>query len=307
MAKLNAAEQSFFDSRGETVDPSLTESTPAAPNAATQQPAPPAQPSEDGDAAPNAAPSAQPHQEPAKAPHQVPVSALQAERHRRQQMEQEAQQLRAELEAIRRAQQPQQPAQPQEQPPSFEEDPVGALAFQNQRLQQQLEEVSSWRRQQEEAAQQQQVVQALVQRTADSAREFRAQQPDYDQAFQYLTEQRDKQLAVLIPDKAQREQAMFMEALQLSVQALQAGVSPAQRYYEIAQAWGYTPQQVQPPPAAVQEETPATKAIRRGMKQQSSVTAGGATPSGELTPEQLLAIRDPAAFNKAWTQQFQRR
>lgn len=302
MAKLNAAEAAFFDSRGETVDASLNEGLPPPAAPAAPDPAPAA---EDGATAPPPAATTPDQTAAAKpGPHQVPVAALQAERQKRQQIEQEAQQLRAQIEAYQRMQAPAKPAEPAA--PSFDEDPVGALAYQNQALSRQLEEVTTWRQQQEQAAQQQQVVQNLVQQTAQSAREFRAQQPDYDQAFQFLTEQRDKQLAALIPDPAQREQAMFMEALQLSVQALQAGVSPAQRYYEIAKQWGYAaaaPAAPSPPP----EESPAVKAIRKGMKQQSSVSGAGSTPPGELTPEQMLAIRDPAAFNKAWAQQFQRR
>ncbi len=303
MAKLNTAETAFFESRGETVDASLSEGLPPAPPAApvVTDAAPPAPTEEEG------APAAP---VPKSGPHQVPVAALQAERQKRQQIEQEAQQLRAQIEAYQRAsaQPPAQPAQPAEPPaPSFEEDPVGALAYQNQALSRQLQEVNAWRQQQEQTTQQQQVVQQLVQRTAQSAREFRAQQPDYDQAFQFLTEQRDKQLAALIPDPAQREQAMFMEALQLSVQAIQAGVSPAERYYQIAQQWGYAPPTAAAPPPPPAEESPAVKAIRKGMKQQSSVSGAGSPPPGELTAEQLLAIRDPVAFNKAWGQQFQRR
>ncbi len=308
MAKLNAAETAFFDSRGETVDASLVPDPAATPATTPAQPDPdatpattPAQPD------PAAAPAATPAQPSKVQPHQVPVAALQAERQKRQQVEQEAQQLRAQIEAFQRAAAPPKPAEPAA--PSFEEDPVGALAYQNQALSRQLEEVTTWRQQQEQTAQQQQIVQSLVQQTAQSAREFRAQQPDYDQAFQFLTQQRDKQLAALIPDPAQREQAMFMEALQLSVQALQSGVSPAQRYYEIAQQWGYAPTAA-PPASQVQDEppeSPAVKAIRKGMRQQSSVSSGGSTPPGELTAEQLLGIRDPAAFNKAWSQQFQRR
>ncbi len=284
MSDLNAAETKFFESKGTEVDPSLKPQ--AEPTKATEGPAPEAQ---------AATPAPQPEATPKQDDRQVSLQALQQERARRQTAEQQLQEMQ------RAIQQAQAEYERQQKTPDPQEDPIGAIQYQNEQLKAQLEQVSQWR-QQQEAAQQQAAFQAeLVNRVAQSAREFAQQAPDYPEAWKFVTEARSKQLAPLIPDPVQREQAMMREALEIATQAMQQGLNPAQRYYEIAKAWGYQGAQQQPatPPPPV-HSTPATETIQRGLKQQSGISGGGSTPNTEMSPQQLANIRDPKAFAAAW-------
>ncbi len=290
MSDLTAAENKFFESKGTEVDPALK---PDAPPEVKPEPA--------QDAAPAPTPDATP---PAPKPddREVSLRALQQERARRQMAEQQLQEMQ------RAIQQAQAEYERQQKTPDPQEDPIGAIQYQNEQLKAQLEQVAQWRQQQETAQQQAAFQAELVNRVAQSAREFAQQAPDYPDAWKFITEARSKQLAPLIADPVQREQVMMREALEIATQAMQQGMNPAQRYYEIAKAWGYSgggsaaPHAAAPaaPTQAPAVESPAVETIKRGMRQQTGISGGGSTPSTEMTPQQLAAIRDPKAFAAAW-------
>ena len=286
MSDLNAAETKFFESRGTEVDPSLKPQ-------AQHEPTPPAD-SPPADAQP-ATPATQTNAPPKQDDRQVSLQALQQERARRQMAEQQLQEMQ------RAIQQAQAEYERQQKTPDPQEDPIGAIQYQNEQLKAQLEQVSQWRQQQEAAQQQAAFQNELVQRVAQSAREFAQQAPDYPDAWKFITETRSKQLAPLIPDPGQREQVMMREALELATQAMQQGINPAQRYYEIAKAWGYgAPAPTSPPPAPALQSSPAAETIQRGLRQQSGISGGGSTPNTEMSPQQLANIKDPKAFAAAW-------
>ncbi len=288
MNDLNAAENKFFESKGAEVDPSLKPQAQPEPTQVTDSP------SADGSAQPTTQPP-QPDAPPKQDDRQVSLQALQQERSRRQMVEQQLQEIQ------RAIQQAQAEYERQQKTPDPQEDPIGAIQYQNEQLKTQLEQVTQWRQQQEAVQQQAAFQSELVNRVAQSAREFAQQAPDYPEAWKFVTEARSKQLAVLIPDPVQREQTMMREALEIATQAMQQGLNPAQRYYDIAKAWGYQAQTAPPPqapPPVVQSA--AAQTIQRGLKQQSGISGGGSPPSTEMSPQQLANIRDPKAFAAAW-------
>jgi myosin heavy subunit len=242
----------------------------------------------------------------------VPLAALHEERRRRAEAEQTARQLQQQFEqlqaAMRQAQQP--------QAPDPEQDPMGYLAFQNQQLQQQLAELGQWRQQTEQQRQQVQQYQGFVQAVASSEAAFRQTHADYDQAAQYAMQFEDKRLQAFYPDPATRQRVLQMEAANMLQQAMQQGRDPAEVLYQAARNMGYAgpaaagaAAAAAPPAAAPVAPVPSDAAdkIRKGLAQQSTVAAGGSTPPGEMTPEALAAISDPAEFNKQWGKVFKRR
>ena len=317
MPALSEAENKFFSSRGSEVDPTLN----------VPEPAPEL---EGGDAPPEAPPAAAvpaPAPAPAPAPEpkppepkpqgepsaQVPIAALHEERRRRAEAEQSARALQQQIEEFRRAmEQAQAP-----QPPDPNEDPVGALRYQNEQLARQLEEVRQWRAQQDQAAQQQGAYMTLTQRVAAAEQAFRQSAPDYDQATQFMLQAEDRRLQAFYPDAAQRAQVLRQEAANMLSQALQQGRDPAQVLYEAARNMGYTapapdPQPQATPalsaaPAPAEAASAAVKTIQKGLQQQSTLSAGGSTPPSEMTAEMLAGIRDPVEFNKQWAKVFGRR
>lgn len=298
-ATLNDAEAKFFTSRGADVDPSLTGAEGAAPP--EPEAAPPAAAAPPPAAAPTPAPApAQPE------PQQVPLAALHEERRKRAEVEAQRHQLAAQIEQFKRAmQQAQAP-----QPPDPEEDPVGYLSFQNQQLQAQVQQMAEWRAQQERERQQQTQYATLTQTVAAAEQSFRAKTPDYDQAAQFALQMEDKRLSAFYPDQATRMQVLRQEAAQLMSQLVREGRDPAEGLYQMAKNLGYAgpaPAPVAAPaaPAAPPAPAPAPVAavvetIEKGLKQQAVGSAGGTTASGEVTPEMMAAMNDPAEFNKAW-------
>jgi hypothetical protein len=316
---LNEAENKFFQSRGAEVDASLSapaaepeptgEADPAAPAASSQT----AAPAPATAAAPEVKPADPVAQQAQQAP-QVPISALHEERRRRAEAEQTARALQQQIEQFQRAvQQAQTP-----EPPDPNEDPVGALRYQNEQLSAQLQQVLEWRAQQDRAAQQQSAYAALTERVNASEQSFRQAHPDYDQASQHLLETQDRFLQAFYPDPNVRALVLRQQAANVLAQAVQQGRDPAQVLYDAARNVGYTgaaagtaagaaaAPAVAPAQGQAQAAAEVVKTIEKGLKQQTTIGSGGATPPSEMTP-QMLAGLSGAEFQEGWKKMFGRR
>jgi hypothetical protein len=312
---LNEAENKFFQSRGAEVDASLSapapepeptgDADPAAPTAGSQTAAP--------TPAPAAAPevkAADPAAQQAQQAPQVPISALHEERRRRAEAEQTARALQQQIEQFQRAVQEAQAPQA----PDPNEDPVGALRYQNEQLTAQLQQVIEWRAQQERAAQQQSAYAALTERVNASEQAFRQAHPDYDQASQHLLDAQDRFLQSFYPDPNVRAQVLRQQATNVLAQAIQQGRDPAQVLYDAARNVGYTgaaaaagaAPAVTPAQGQAQAAAEVVKTIEKGLKQQTTIGSGGATPPSEMTP-QMLAGLSGAEFQEGWKKMFGRR
>jgi hypothetical protein len=305
-AVLSEAETKFFSSRGADVDPSLQAAPvePPKPVDAVTTPPPAAAPP------PPAATAAEP---PAPAPQHVPLAALHEERKARQKAEQERQQLQQQLqqfqEQLQKAQQP-----PPPPPPDPNQDPIGAVLHQNQLLQQELNQLKGWRTEQDQFTQQIVARNQFNQAITNSEQAFAQKQPDYWQAAKYATAQYDKLLSALIPDPAQRQQRVIQEAMGAAYTVMQEGKDPAEFFYSFAKSMGYAPStgvtpsagggSVPATPAIAQTVPDVVKTIEKGLKQQAN-PGGGASPSGEITPEMALTLPGED-FNKWWAKQFRR-
>ena len=296
---LNEAEAKFFTSRGTEVDASLSAPEPTS----TPKPEASAAPAPAPAPAPAAAPAPAPA--PAESP-QVPLAALHEERRKRAEIEAERQQLRAQIEQFQRAMQEAQAPQA----PDPEQDPLGYLSFQNQQLQARIQQMDEWRAQQERERAQQTEYVTLTQQVAAAEQAYRAKTPDYDQAAQFALQMEDKRLSAFYHDPATRLQVLRQEAAQLMSQLVREGRDPAEGLYQMAKNLGYAgaaPAPVAAPAAPAAPSTPApapvaavVETIEKGLKQQAVGSAGGTTASGEVTPEMMAAMNDPAEFNKAW-------
>lgn len=232
--------------------------------------------------APDAAP-----EHPAE-PKVVPLAALHEERTRRKELatelanERQARQqmearVEARLQAIQRANEP--------QPPSFEENPALALKHGldtvNQTLAQQQE------RQQQDYAQRQQ--QEQVQRAAYTVRQheaqFVAQKPDYQQAVEFMRDQRTREFQALGYDLEAAQRAAVDEMVQGALMNAAQGINPAERAYRVAEARGYKAQ------AQTVSESEKFDAQAKGTAAAKSLGGGGASKS-QLTAQQLLAMSD---------------
>lgn len=264
---------------------------------------------------PAPAPVAEPVQEAAPEPPQaqetaseetdrrVPLKALQEERQKRSEAERRAAENERRItEMMARMEQIQQqlaPQTPEPTPPDPETDPIGALKFQNERLQKLQEE-----------ARQQAYEQQLNVVAYRAAVEFKAQAPDYPDAYQYAIKSRAAELSAIgtpdhaIPDILRREE------MNLIATAHQNGRNPAQAIYEFAKARGYQMPQPAPAPLAAAPAPVAPQPAPNPQLQQAkaavaaSAAAGGAPAAkGELTIAEISNLKG-AAFDAAWNKMF---
>jgi hypothetical protein len=245
----------------------------------------------------------------------VPLDALHEERARRKELQEKLdaveRQRAADMakleERLRVLAGNQQPAQ-QPEAPSVEADPVGAI----KRLDGTVQDVAQ--RLQVEARQRD--LTALYQA---SAREFSAKTPDFQDAYAHLMNVRAGELAAAgVPP---HEIPMWIQRgeLNMAAQALQQGVSPAERLYSISKALGYAPKPAeQPTPSATPIPAPAApvgpapqkalETIAAGQAAAASLAAAGGSAPPTLTLDSLLAMdedefaavaTDPKKWRKA--------
>lgn len=237
----------------------------------------------------------------------VPLGALQEERTRRQELQDQLKQqseLNAKMQErfqqmMERLTTPQ--PQPAEQPveiPAFIDDPEGHINGLRQQLERELNQV----RQAQQALmgnQQQSVhVQQLAQYVAASEREFQAVQPDYSKAAEHFAARKTAEYLALGATPEQARAALMQDYQNIAMASQQRGVNPAETLYKMATATGYTAQ------AAGQQQQPAPGQPAK-QPNTSLSTLGGAPKApdeqGGVSLESVANMSD-AEFDKFWKQ-----
>lgn len=230
----------------------------------------------------------------------APIAALDEERSRRKELEEQvrlSQERVARMEGAFQAimQRQQQPQQQAEQLPDFETQPADYLKAKLDRLEQATGGM---------AFQQQQLVQAqrmqaeMMQATMRAEADFRAAKPDYPQALDYMRQATRKELEVLY-GPANAEQALQMQESQFAAQQIASGRNPAEVIYNLAIARGWQPgQPAQDPNAQKLQQLAAAQAANKSL----SGAQGGLDNKGNGAPKTLeeLAQYEGDDFDKAF-------
>lgn len=176
---------------------------------------------------------------------------------------------------------------PKQEPqiPSVDDDPVTNL---NTRLEQAEQFQRQVIEERQAVAQQQQVIETYRAKSAEYAQE----NPDFQNAYQYVLKGRLSELEELGMSKEAALHVAQQEEFGIALKSLQDGANPAERIYKIAQLRGYKKAETKP-------EVPKKdlSVIEKGQK--NSKVSGSATPEGELTLE-AIAEMDDDEFAKAW-------
>jgi hypothetical protein len=243
----------------------------------------------------------------------VPHAAMHEERVRRQATEKEladerkARQTLEErtnllLQRIQPAAQPAQQTPAQPEIPDVATDPVGHIVGrmnQQQAVLEQLAQALVTAGQQNQAAQ----VQASVQqRAAALESDFRAANPEYDAAANYLTDMRNKELVELgWTDPVERRMQIAREALEVADRALKESRNPAEVIMGLAKIRGFAPvaaaegaaNGVAAPAAAAPNAGQRIANAAAGQRQAgtSLSNARGAAPA-PITAERLISMND---------------
>jgi hypothetical protein len=218
----------------------------------------------------------------------VPHGALHEERQKRKQFEHQLAQERAERqrnEAIMadRLRQLYEVAQPK--PPNEQEDPVGAAIHGVKMTQEQLAQIQRRQQYDDQQRQAEHHQRQVITWAAGQADEFRAENPDFDDAYSHLRGMRTAELKAMGLSPPEVAQALYNDEMWVFQRAAQSGRNPAELAFNMAQAAGWKKAEVKAPPVEKIEQ------INKGMGAAKALgTSGG--QAGMPTPEQIAAMDD---------------
>lgn len=289
IAVTDAQVNTFFESEGKTLDsqPEIEQNTEEKATKA-QEPKKDSQP--EGEKKDD------------KSENKVNYGALHEERMRRKEAAERAK--KAEERAAALEEQLKRYAQPQE--PSYDDDPVETM----RRKQEMIEKVLIAQANQ---TMKQKQDQEYWGRVAESEAAFKRDKPDFDDAAKFLAESRLKELTQHIGFSEQEAQKILADEVKwISDKAYADEVNPAERFYNLALARGFTPAQAQ---QAVEQNNAISEKldrIEKGMKTNRSLPPASKSLNSDLTAEALADmnvdalsnLRGDTDFDKAWKKLF---
>jgi hypothetical protein len=280
LTELTAGENKFFESGGQEAPPETTEV--AAPEPVTNTPAPSA-----------------PVQQDEKF---VPLNALHEARKIQKELRDELSRAREEAKAAaERADKYSSTFEKflaertKEAAPKYEEDPLGALKYENDQLKKQVEEVNTGVKKTQDEWQRTQQYQSFAQHVQSQEATYKQQAQDYDQAIAYLKDVRLQDYADLGYTQEDATAALQNEILGLAQAAVQKGKNAADVAYKMAQRYGYK----------AKTSDSKLETLAKGQEASKSLAGGKADVAltldalSQLDDEQLNAlIKDDAAWKK---------
>lgn len=228
----------------------------------------------------------------------VPHGALHEERMRRKELQAEIERIREESKQQSQMMQQvlAQLKQKQEPEPTLDDDPVAYFQHENEKLRQKLESLGQTVEQRQEQDTQAQQINNLVSAYRKSAQSFAETTPDFTDAYTHLVTLRANELKALGHDPSEIEMVLQREEMGLAASALQQGVNPAERIYELAKVRGYKKAE-----ANTEANTEKIKTLEKGVK--AAKPTSGAPQGGEITLEYLAEVADTMdakEFNELW-------
>lgn len=194
---------------------------------------------------------------------------------------------------------------PQEPVADFDDDPAAYLKQQADEQTATMAEMKQTQDAQNEANQQQARFNNFMNNYGAQAKQYEAAQSDFPDAYKYLADSRRGEYEAMGMDQTQINEYMRRDEIQVAVSAMEQGINPAERMYEIAKLRGYALKAN--PGGGGETTTPAQVKLDTIAKGQEKATSTIAGPSGKTeTPMTLekLADLEGAEFDAAWDKQF---
>lgn len=189
---------------------------------------------------------------------------------------------------------PAQPAKAEAEIPAYDQDPLGHTKAQLDRALATINELKTGQEKQFKHYDEESRTRSQLENYGRHISAFKRTAPDYDDAFQFLNETRDKELTFLHEDATERTNRIQYEEGWIAASAMKQGKNPAQVFYEMAKARGYKGKQPQV------EENKIDR-LAAGQKAAKTNAGGRAVDSEEITLEKLAAMDpDSPEFDKAW-------
>jgi len=125
-----------------------------------------------------------------------------------------------------------------------------------------------------------------------SAEAFKQDQPDFTDAYNFLTSSRKNEYLALGYTEEQASQALLADEKSIANRAYQIDKSPAEVLYSLAKQRGYTPKQAEKSVQEIEKSLKASKSL--GASGSSAVTDG-------FDLEEISSLSDKE-FEKAWAE-----
>lgn len=185
----------------------------------------------------------------------------------------------------------QQAAEPQA--PSFDEDPIEALRVNQLRLERENKARDDYLSQQAQHADQQRRAQEFMGAYHNKAQEFSKTQPDFVDAYNYLSKTRLEEYLVAGHSKESAMALLHEDEAVIVSQAFKEGINPAERLYKLAKhrGWNHTQQANDGGAKGEQKMSQLEKGIQ-SAKSLSNVSGKSPLAANEITLEALSHMDD---------------
>lgn len=190
----------------------------------------------------------------------------------------------------------------QQPPPNYEENPLEALRYENQKLSQRTEDMDRYLAQRAQAEQQQQAQMQFISKFHKSADAYKQENPEFQEAYQHLIKGRKAEYAAAGYEGEELTYMLLQEEAGIVAKAYNDGVNPAERLFNLAKARGYQSAPTKEVNNAADEKL---KNIESGVNASRSLSnAGSKINDGKMTIEKLADIKDQKEFDAGWQQLF---
>lgn len=213
-----------------------------------------------------------------------------------QQMKEENEQLKNTFQKILAKAQEQQELEQQAKQPSFEDDPLAALKFENDKIKNNLADIQKFNDAQaqnnEMHSKQTQFMNAYRQKVT----EFSNTTPDFKDAYNHLLQSRLAEHEAAGFSKEQAAQMLHEDEAAIVATALSQNVNPGERIYNLAKLRGYQGK------AADQSNNNQQKmdALEKGLRASKSIGSVGSSSDERMSLEDIANMNDSDFAKVDW-------
>lgn len=186
---------------------------------------------------------------------------------------------------------------PDVEPPSYDENPLEALKFQQQQIAERQKAHEDYLRQQAQAQEFEQRRNQFVNAYRQKASEFASEKQDWNDAYEYMKMSRYQDLVALgYNDDQEILNRMLEDEASMVAKAFQDGVNPAERLYKLAETRGYRANSKQTADSenakSLEDAKRKIETAQKGVQASRSLSDASARPGNEgpMTLERLGQI-----------------
>lgn len=186
------------------------------------------------------------------------------------------------------------------QVPSFEDDPIAALKYENDRLRHDFEGVKKYNEQQQQQSETQQRQAEFVNVYRTKSEEFKRTNPDFDDAYNHLMNSRLEEFTTAGYTDKEARQLILEDEAAIVATALTKGNNPAESIYKIAKLRGYQGKSNINAQQKINENEEKIQTLERGLRASKSVNSGGINAKESLSLEDIARMDDDEFDNVDW-------